>query len=115
MAESATSAGSAPSDPIPLHSFKTPLGEIELTARVVQPATRDGTAGELAAVAHDAPVVGLVVDGIFPAVLESEEVSEFVHEGAGLVVGGAAGMADPVDRCRREASERDDRVVPADF
>src|ERR1700757_4205684 len=88
---------------------------MDLTARVVQSAALDGIAGELAVVAHDTPVVGLVVDGIFPAVLEAEEMSEFVHERAGLVVGETAGMAYPVDGCRREASGGDARIVPADF
>src|SRR5215510_13628287 len=101
--------------PDPAALVQSSLDQIDLTARVVQPAVVDGTAGELSAVAHDAPVVGFVVDGIFPAVLEAEEMSEFVHERAGLVVGGAAGMVDPVDRCRRKASEGDDRIIPAEF
>ena len=46
---------------------------------------------------------------------ESQEVSELVHEGAGLLIRRAPAVTNVVHRRLAEASERDDRVVPADF
>src|SRR5262245_24517826 len=85
-----------------------------LGRRVVQPAVQNGASGELAAVAHDAAIVGLAVDPVVPAVLEAQEVPELMHEGAGLLINGAHASGVAGDR-PPEAAQRDDRIVPADF
>src|SRR5262249_21161278 len=84
-------------------------------SRVVEPPACDGTAAELARVAHDAAIVGLAIDAVPAPVPKPERVSQLMHEGPSLLVGSAPGMADTVDGRRDEASECDDRIIPADF